>query len=44
MITAARVETVVRLTERAMLAFAIKQTTLDAVPPGQQATSIMPII
>jgi hypothetical protein len=43
MITAARVETVVRLTERAILLLAIKQTTLDAVPPGQQATKTIPM-
>ena len=35
--TAIRVETAVRLTERAILVRAMKQTTLDAVPPGQQA-------
>jgi hypothetical protein len=43
MITAARVETAVRLTERAILFRAIKQTTLEAVPPGQQATNIIPM-
>jgi hypothetical protein len=43
MITAARVETAVRLTERAILLRAIKQTTLEAVPPGQQATNIIPM-
>ena len=41
--TAARVETVVRLTDRAILVRAIKQTTLDAVPPGQQATNMIPM-
>ena len=43
-ITAIRVDTVVKLTERATLVFAIKQTTLEAVPPGQQATRTSPII
>ena len=42
-ITARRVETVVKLTESATLAFAIKQTTFEAVPPGQQATKTSPI-
>ncbi len=40
---ASRVEMVVRLTERAILVFAIKQTTLEAVPPGQHATRTRPI-
>ena len=42
-IIAATVETAVRLTERAILLRAIKQTTLDAVPPGQQATNTIPM-
>ena len=44
MITAARVEIVVKLTERAILVRAMKHTTFEAVPPGQQATNTTPII
>ena len=43
-ITAVSVETTVRLTERATLLRAMKQMTLEAVPPGQQATRITPMM
>ena len=41
---ATKVETVVRLTERAVLVRAMKHTTLEAVPPGQHATKTSPIV
>lgn len=42
MMTAMSVEHMVMRTERATFALARKQTTLLAVPPGQQETRMMP--
>ena len=42
MSTASRVEQVVRVTDSATLSRAMKQTTFDAVPPGQHPTRTSP--
>ena len=42
--TAASVDIVVIETDKATLALAMKQTTFDAVPPGQLETKIKPIV